>query len=317
MTEAVSAVRLLEAEPDLGRFLSEDERLAARKLFLPVHDVKKGPVDVQAALADDGGFGALLLEGMLMHRLRIGNQLTVRLLGPSDIVSLAGQGQSMLLAEANYIATTPTRLAVLGDEVLAAVQRWPRLAAGIYVRIAEQSDRLSAHLAICQLPRVDQRILSLLWLLAESWGHVGSAGTTLPVSLTHDALGALIGARRPTVTLALGELSERGAIVRQDRGWLLLEPPPAPTSAVAGIEEPSLISVTRMDWTDVTDVTGAADQGQSHEELVKTVGRLSEEHARSRAQVTEKLVELKDVRERCHEVRRRIAQRGVSRPAPS
>lgn len=45
--------------------------------------------------------------------------------------------------------------------------------------------------------------------------------------LTHDALGALVGARRPTITLAVRELTDRGAIVRQDQGWLLVEPPPA------------------------------------------------------------------------------------------
>ena len=34
----------------------------------------------------------------------------------------------------------------------------------------------------------------MMWLLAESWGQVTSAGTTLPLTLTHDTLGGLVGA---------------------------------------------------------------------------------------------------------------------------
>jgi hypothetical protein len=44
----------------------------------------------------------------------------------------------------------------------------------------------------------------------------------VPIELTHTALGHLIGARRSTVTLALGELSRLGAVVRRDDGaWVL------------------------------------------------------------------------------------------------
>ena len=79
--------------------------------------------------------------------------------------------------------------------------------------MADGAQRLAVQLAICQLPRVQDRVLAMLWLLAESWERVTSSGTTLSLSLTHQAL---VGARRPTVTLALGELAERGAVVQQD-----------------------------------------------------------------------------------------------------
>jgi hypothetical protein len=87
---------------------------------------------------------------------------------------------------------------------------------------------------ICQLPRVDERLLALMWLLAESWGQVTPAGTLLPIALTHAALGGLIGARRPTVTLALGNLTAAGVIRRQPRGWLLLGSPHELATAGAG-----------------------------------------------------------------------------------
>lgn len=318
MTESVSAVRLLDVDPDIARFLSNEDRMALRKLVLPVVGVPKGTLQLPVLLDEVNGFGAIVLEGMLMHRLRIGDQVTVRLLGPGDVVSLTEVPRSMLLAESNWSAAAWTQLAVLGDEVLGAVRRWPRLAAGVYVRVAEQADRLAAQLVISQMPRVDQRVLALLWLLAESWGHVGPAGTMLPVSLTHDALGALIGARRPTVTLALGELSDRGAIVRQNQGWLLLEQPPAPTDGGPAIEQPSLITGARTDWTSQEDADPASDR----QDLMSALGALREEHVRNRDQVRQRLAEMAVSRERCRAIRQRIAQQSptgedLSRRAPS
>jgi CRP/FNR family cyclic AMP-dependent transcriptional regulator len=51
---------------------------------------------------------------------------------------------------------------------------------------------------------------------------MGPTGVVVPIELTHTALGRLIGARRSTVTLALGELSRSGTVVRRDDGaWVL------------------------------------------------------------------------------------------------
>ena len=52
-------------------------------------------------------------------------------------------------------------------------------------------------------------------------GKVTPAGIRLQLSLTHEMLGRLIGARRPTVTLALKELAEQNSVIRQDSGWLI------------------------------------------------------------------------------------------------
>ena len=76
--------------------------------------------------------------------------------------------------------------------------------------------------AISQLHRVDRRLLALFWHLAERWGRMTADGVVLPMTLSHRMLGQLIGARRPTVPTALGELARRGDIRRCDDGtWLL------------------------------------------------------------------------------------------------
>jgi hypothetical protein len=183
------------------------------------------------------------------------------------------------------------------------------------VRIAEQSERLTTQLAICQLPRVDQRVLAVLWLLAESWGQVTRSGTKLPLSLTHEALGALVGARRPTVTLALGELADRGAVVRQDQGWLLLEAPPRPERPAPAVEAPLLLERVPSVWA---APTATAEPGDRFAELSETVRILREQHARSRQQVQERLAALATSRDRMTESRRKISRRERQRPrAPS
>jgi CRP/FNR family transcriptional regulator, cyclic AMP receptor protein len=242
---SLSTVRLLEVEPDIGRFLTEEERAAISTLVsVPVATVLKGDF----TLFDEGKpFAGLVLDGMLFQRFRVSDHVALRLLGPGDILSGSRTSRSTLLTQTECRAAARTELALLGNEVLVAARRWPRVMAGLHVRIGEQSERLAIQLAICQLPRVEQRLLALMWLLAESWGRVTAAGTVLPLSLTHEVLGELIGARRPTVTLALNELTKRGAIVREDRGWLLRESPPEPGGGMARIQEPRLLEESPPD----------------------------------------------------------------------
>jgi DNA-binding transcriptional MocR family regulator len=70
-------------------------------------------------------------------------------------------------------------------------------------------------------------VLSILWHLAERWGRMTLDGVALPLTLSHRLLAQLIGARRPTVSTALGQLAARGEVVRLPGGsWLLKGTPP-------------------------------------------------------------------------------------------
>jgi hypothetical protein len=119
---------------------------------------------------------------------------------------------------------------LLGDELLIAVRQWPWIVSSLHARMLEHFEQLATQLAICQLPRVEDRIMALMWLLAESWGRVTPAGTRVQISLSHEVLGGLVGARRSTVTLAVSKLAERGSLIRQDDEWLIVESPVAPVS---------------------------------------------------------------------------------------
>lgn len=89
----------------------------------------------------------------------------------------------------------------------------------------QQHDRLGLQLVIAEQPRVEDRLLALFWLLSERFGRVTADGVVVALSTTHEALGRLIGAQRPTVTIALRALRERGAVLRRPGGgWLLAAP---------------------------------------------------------------------------------------------
>jgi hypothetical protein len=284
----VSTIRLFEAEPDLARYLPAEDRAQAAQVRLPAIEVPAGPLRVSAVLQRTGAFAGLITQGMLLESLRLGEHAGLRLVGAGDIVSRNEAPTSMLILDSECRATVATRIALFGRDLLVAGRRWPWLIAGLHIRMAEQAERLTTQLMICQLPRVDDRLLAMMWLLAESWGQVTPSGTVVPIELTHSALGGLIGARRPTVTLALSELTERGAIVRQADGWLLLQSPKAPPAARGEtIGDPRPLSSLTPLWTE-QPAPGIEDE-QARAQLRETVARLRTEHATRQAEMRERL----------------------------
>jgi hypothetical protein len=74
------------------------------------------------------------------------------------------------------------------------------------------------------LPRAEDRVLVTLRLLADRFGRVTAEGIVIPLSLSHDALGRLTAARRPTITLALRALRTADDIRQHSDGTLILTP---------------------------------------------------------------------------------------------
>lgn len=231
------AVSVLDVDPDLAGSLSDEQRAVAVGFALPVATVDKDE-DLGALTEASGAFGALILDGLLAQTVNLGEYTTLALIGPGALAPLAPPVTLPLpITDAELYVLSRTRVALLGDRFLLAASRWPRLVAGLHARMLEHAHRLTAQLAISQLPRVEDRLMALMWLLAESWGRVTPTGIRLRLSLSHEALGALIGARRPTVTLALGKLAKRRSLIKQDNEWLILEPPPS-TPAGRALQQP-------------------------------------------------------------------------------
>jgi CRP-like cAMP-binding protein len=86
---------------------------------------------------------------------------------------------------------------------------------------------------IASYPHLEERLLLLLWELADRYGTVRRDGVHVPLPVTHQVLSELAAARRPSVSGALGRLAATGALVRVDDGWLLSGEPPVDLSATA------------------------------------------------------------------------------------
>ena len=88
-------------------------------------------------------------------------------------------------------------------------------------RAVRRSRWLAFSLAINHRNRVEERLLLLFWQLAHRWGTVRHDGVLVPLPLTHEMLAMLVGARRPTVTTALGVLKAEGQLRREGLGGLV------------------------------------------------------------------------------------------------
>jgi hypothetical protein len=318
---AADRVPLLDARLVLTEQLTADERAELAGINLPVITVDPGPLVIEPVLTQYRAFGAVVIDGLVMSSLRVGEQTGIHLLGPGDLLVTRSELWPTWLAELDFRTAAPVKLGLLGNDLLAAVYRWPRLLQGLYGSIGDQLQRLTVQLVICQLSRVEDRITAMLWLLADSWGHVTPGGVRIPLALTHETLGALVGARRPTVTLALRKLTDDGALVPQDHGWLLVAPPPQPAEPTQRIvpappdELPigPWAALPRRRWEEDVE---EADPSIAYAELRDTVRRLHELHSYNRQQTGEQLKRVRSNRVRMNSVREQIAADAIRRRRP-
>lgn len=274
---APARVHLLEVDPDLAAFLSLEERQVAERLTAPITTLPPGEFALEELL-DEETFAFAIVDGIIVSRIAVGDHAALRLLGPGDLTTRAGSGGTALL-RSRWQAATEVQVALLDDHLLAATRHFPRLVTGLQTRVAEQLQRVSAQMVICQMPRVEDRVLAMLWLLAESWGRMTASGTVVPVTLTHDTLGELIGAKRSTVTLAVTHLVEDGAVIRNNRGWLLLQRPGSEESVDVLAAAPQLLP---SEWS--ASETTARDEplpSIDFERTRETLNALREHHRRS------------------------------------
>jgi CRP/FNR family cyclic AMP-dependent transcriptional regulator len=223
-------VGLLDLDPDLGRGLLPTRFDAARReLQLRVFNVEPGPCRLDAATSgDDGWLGFLVIDGLLARELLAHDVASMELLGAGDVLRPWDEAADSELLEAvvRWSALARTQFAVLDQHVAVRLGRYPEIHCALLERCSWRSRRLAVLQAISQLNRVDQRVLALLWHLAERWGRVTPDGIAVPLALSHRMLGQLVGARRPTISSAIAQLARAGEVVRgADGTWLLTGSP--------------------------------------------------------------------------------------------
>ncbi|HEX4804512.1 MAG TPA: Crp/Fnr family transcriptional regulator [Conexibacter sp.] len=219
-------IRLLDYDPALAASLRPERRAEARATAqAPLVEVGRGACSAADLSGGRGAaYGVLLLDGLATRTLVLDDVASAQLLGRGDLVRAAVDdgGDALVPTATRWTVIEPLAVALLDERFLLTVRRWPEIVAALFERLAAQEQRRQVHRALLSLPRVEDRVHALLWLLAERWGRVTSQGVVVQLRLTHELLGQLVGAKRPTVSLALRALEERGSVHRRpDGGWLL------------------------------------------------------------------------------------------------
>ncbi len=222
-----NVVVLLDEDPDLGIGISEEEwpvvrsRAVARAIEVEPPGWDPAPIRERTT---DGWVGLLVVDGILIRRVRVGRRAACELFGPGDVIrpwDADGEYEPVPIA-VDWLVLRPTRLAVLDTAFSLRVARWPSINGRIVSRVARRARYLALTHAVTHLPRAYARLLILFWLLAERWGRVTAEGVYVTLPVTHEMLAMLIGAQRPTVTIALQRLSRSGFLTRERRDrWLL------------------------------------------------------------------------------------------------
>jgi CRP/FNR family transcriptional regulator, cyclic AMP receptor protein len=232
MASVTDLISIVDADPDLADLLDAQELERARREALTrERRLSPGEWDAANAIeADKHHRGFLIIDGLLSRDVTVLGRDCVELLGAGDVLRpwrWDPEG-SHVHAEVGWMVLEPTRLAVLDHGLVMRMNPWPQLGVELFARGTRRAHHLAVALAIAHHQRVDDRLLLTLWHLAERWGRVGPDGITVPLPLSHQRLADLVGAHRPSVTTAMGDLVKSGAVSRRaDRAWVLRGTPPA------------------------------------------------------------------------------------------
>jgi CRP/FNR family transcriptional regulator, cyclic AMP receptor protein len=222
-------VRLLEADPELSLRIPPSLLASARQsLTARVLEVGRGVRPLPTELGR-GSIGMLVLDGVLARDIILAGKLCTELLGDGDVVPPGGRPREEPLVRyhVSWHVLEPVQVALLDDRFARTLMQWPQVTASLFERAMRRAQRMAVHQAILQLSPVETRLLVLFWHLAERWGRVSPAGIVLPLHLSHQMLGQLVGCQRASVTTALKAIEMSAAAERRpDGSWLLLDAPP-------------------------------------------------------------------------------------------
>jgi CRP/FNR family transcriptional regulator, cyclic AMP receptor protein len=226
----VERVDLLARDPELARALTRSMPPGngfGPPLFAVVVKLQRGAWEPDSSEPSVDHLGFLVLEGLVGRRVLVPERgRSLELLGRGDLFR-PWQDDSSSFSRQSWTVLEPTALAVLDQSLPARAREVPQLLEALTDRALRRSRRLAVSAAIANTVGVEERLLLSLWQLTELWGRKAPGGAVLPFRLSHQTLADLVGARRPTVTLALRNLTHRELLRRGESGeWILIGDPP-------------------------------------------------------------------------------------------
>lgn len=228
---AGARIRMADAFPELTRRLPEDQQRIARHYALAtVETLRTGQWRPQPSMSPrPGDLGVMVVDGLMTRDVVLGQTVATELVGRGDVLRPEDQDgvDAPVPFDVEWRVLQPTRVALLDREFAAVVGRWPEAMEVVVRNAVHRAQSLGLLLAVCHLRRVDARLLVLMWHMADRWGKVTPDGVCVPLRLTHQTLGRLVGAQRPSVTTALKQLQDDGQLSRASDGtWMLHGDPP-------------------------------------------------------------------------------------------
>jgi CRP-like cAMP-binding protein len=220
-------LRLLDADPDLGQDLDDEEQRSRARAELICRSARLdwtrrerhwGPADI------DGHLGLLILEGLMFREVVVARGGAAELLGSGDLLrpwDVDGEEFLPISSRVEWTVLSDVTVAVLDRDFADRLCRWPTVVGRLIARNSIRAKGNALNQAISHFKHVESRLLLLFWHFADRWGRVRGDQIALELPLTHELLGKLVGATRPSVTTALGQLSRRGMLVREGAVWQL------------------------------------------------------------------------------------------------
>lgn len=206
---------VLDADDELADEFDVRRRVAVRQLATArVLHVGVGDCDLEAwfDIARTGP-GLLILDGLMAFQTCTGDRVATELVGAGDLLQAPALPIDELLERTcHWRALRPTRFALLDADFVDRVRPFPQIARSLLRRTCRRTAELDVLRAITSQPRLEVRLVLVLWHLAARWGRVEPASVRLCLPLTHRILGQLVAAERPSVSHALKRLTQAGLV---------------------------------------------------------------------------------------------------------
>ena len=226
MPQVPNLTHVLDEDPDLAIGLQGSRRsLARRRAVAPVARLDPGPVDFIAAYGSASGWlGLLVLDGLILEHTTVLGRSRTQVLVAGDVFCPweIGDDCTLIASTVWFELLTQSRVALLDADFAERVGPWPEIASALVGRADRRAHGHAVSRGLADYPRVDVRIVSLLWELAEKAGvAVADETVVLPLPLTHRTIAMIVGCERTSVTSALGSLSRDGLVLHDAGGWIL------------------------------------------------------------------------------------------------
>jgi CRP/FNR family transcriptional regulator, cyclic AMP receptor protein len=206
---------LLDADDELAEEFDVNGRVAVRQLATArVLQVGVGDCDLSGwfDIASHGP-GLLILDGLVAFETRTGDRVAAELLGEGDLLQAPTLAMDELLERScRWRALRPTRFALLDEAFVDRVRPFPQVVRVLVSRACRHNAELDVLRAITSQPRLEVRLILLLWHLAARWGRVEPSSVRLSLPLTHRLLGQMVAAERPSISHALKRLGQAGLV---------------------------------------------------------------------------------------------------------